>query len=63
MPPAADPDDINEQSQAKVIELARQQCLDDPDQAEGVVQIVDPGTDEVVNEYRVDCDTVRNEQD
>ncbi len=38
---------------------ASQQCLDDPDLAEGYVRAVDPATDQVVAELAVDCDEVR----
>lgn len=41
-------------------ELAEQQCLDDPELAEGLVQAVDPDTDAVVSEIRVDCADVRS---
>lgn len=52
-------EDPNAEARQQVIDAAEQQCLDDPDLDEGVVRIVDAETDEVVNEYRVDCDDVR----
>ncbi len=37
-------------------ELARQQCLDDPDLVEGYVSAVDPETDEILVEYSISCE-------
>ncbi len=42
-------------------QLARQQCLDDPNLAEGYVQAVDPATDEVITEFSVSCSEVRSD--
>lgn len=41
-------------------ELARQQCLDDPDLAEGYVSAVDPETDEILVDYSISCESVRS---
>ena len=40
-------------------DAAEQQCLDDPDLAEGYVRAVSPDTDEVMAELSVDCTEVR----
>jgi hypothetical protein len=40
-------------------DAAEQQCLDDPDLAEGYVRAVSPDTDEVMAELSVDCPEVR----
>ncbi len=40
-------------------DAAEQQCLDDPDLAEGYVRAVSPDTDEVMAELSVDCAEVR----
>ncbi len=58
-----DPDDPNAEARQQVIDAARQQCLDDPEQVEGVVRIVVADTGEVANEYRVNCDEVRAEEE
>ncbi len=52
-------EDPNAEARQQVIDAAEQQCLDDPDLDEGVVRLVDPATDEVMNEYRADCAEVR----
>ena len=44
---------------AQMRELAEQQCHDDPALGQGVVQAVDPQTDEVVSEITVDCSELR----
>lgn len=56
-------DDPNAEARQMVIDAAEQQCLDDPELAEGVVRIVDPETDQVLNEYVADCDEVRGRAD
>ncbi len=44
----------------QMIDLANQQCFDDPTLEEGVVKAVDPNDDDdLLGEYRVDCSTVR----
>ena len=41
-------------------ELARQQCLDDPELEQGEVNAVDPANpDQVLSSIVIDCDTVR----
>jgi len=40
-------------------DAAAQQCLDDPDLAEGYVRAVSPDTDEVLAEIAVDCADIR----
>lgn len=57
-----DPDDPNAAARSQVVEAARQQCLDDPELDEGVVQLVLEESGEIASEYRVDCDEVRAEQ-
>ncbi len=42
-------------------EAAEQQCLDDPDLAEGYVRAVSPDTDEILAEISVDCADIRGE--
>lgn len=51
--------DPNAGERERMQELARQQCLDDPDRVEGVVRLVDPETDQAVAEVVVRCDEVR----
>ncbi len=54
-------EDPNAEVRQQVIDAAEQQCLDDPTLTEGVVRLVDPETDEVVNEYVADCAEVRGQ--
>ncbi len=56
---APDPDDPNAAERQRMEDLAAQQCLDDPELAEGVTRLVDPETNEAVAEVTVDCATVR----
>lgn len=42
-------------------QLARQQCLDDPDADQGYIEAVDPETGDVMSAITVDCDEVRGE--
>lgn len=42
-------------------QLARQQCLDDPEAGEGYIQAVNQETGEVMAEASVDCADVRSE--
>ncbi len=66
LPPIADevdPDDPNAEARQQVIDAARQQCLDDPELAEGVVRLIIEATGELANEYRVDCDEIRAEEE
>ena len=42
-------------------QLARQQCLDDPDAEQGYIEAVDPETGDVMSAITVDCDEVRGE--
>ncbi len=57
--PPAHSDAGNEEAREQGQQLAEQQCLDDPQLAEGVVKIVQPETDFVVAEIVVDCSEVR----
>lgn len=45
----------------QMIDAARQQCIDDPELATGYIKAVDPGSDEIVSDYEVDCSVVRAE--
>lgn len=45
----------------QMIDAARQQCVDDPELATGYIKAVDPGRDQIVSEYEVDCSVVRAE--
>lgn len=63
--PLPDPADIPDVSHPlepteQMQEFARQQCLDDPELAEGYVSAVDPATSEILVEFSIDCDTVRS---
>lgn len=40
-------------------QAAEQQCLDDPDLAEGYVRAVSPDTEEILAEVSIDCTDVR----
>ncbi len=42
-------------------DAAEQQCLDDPALTEGYVRAVDPDTEEILAEFSVDCDEVRDQ--
>jgi hypothetical protein len=42
-------------------DIARQQCLDDPEREQGYVRAVDPESGEVFAEFTVDCAEVRAE--
>ena len=46
---------------AQMEQLARQQCLDDPDADQGYVEAVDPETGDVMSTITLDCDEVRAE--
>lgn len=59
LPPGATPHTIGDNPQARF--HAEQQCLEDPEQDEGVIRIVDPANDAVLGEVVVDCDEVRAE--
>ncbi len=61
--PADGSADPNSAQRSMVFGLAEQQCLDDPELAQGVVQIAMPDTGEVVNEVSVECDEVRARAD
>lgn len=44
----------------EMVDLATQQCLDDPDLDEGVIRAVDPANpDEILVDVTIDCDDVR----
>lgn len=60
--PAIAPDDQNDAAREQAREYATQQCLDDPEATEGVIQIVDPDTDQVAATVTVDCAAVRSGQ-
>lgn len=60
--PAHSSADQNEAARAQARAFATQQCLDDSSASEGVIQIVDPETDEVVGTVTVDCAEARAEQ-
>lgn len=51
--------DINAAARAEGRRLAEQQCLDNPELSEGVVQIAEPDSSVVVAEIIVDCSEVR----
>lgn len=57
--PHLDGEDPNEAQRSMVFGLAEQQCLDDLEADEGIIQIALPDTGEVVNEVSVPCDEVR----
>jgi hypothetical protein len=59
MPPT--PHAVGENPQARA--HAEQQCVDHPEQEQGVIRIVDPSTNAVVGEVVVDCDEVLAERD
>ncbi len=50
---------INNEGVGMGLDLARQQCLDDPSLDEGLVQMADEATGEVVAEFRQVCADVR----
>ena len=54
--------DQNEAARAQARAFAAQQCFDDPEASEGVIQIVDPETDQVVGTVTVDCAEARSDQ-
>lgn len=54
-------DDVNAETRQMVVDHATAQCLEDPDLAEGIVRMVDPETNEVANELRLNCAEVRAE--
>ncbi len=60
-PDVADMPDVSHPLQPtdQMKELARQQCIDDPDLVEGYVSAVDPETDDIVVDYAVQCVEVR----
>lgn len=60
--PASSPDDQNDAAREQARAYATQQCLDDPEATEGVIQIVDPDTDQVAATVTVDCAAVRSGQ-
>lgn len=55
-PPSAE-DDPNAEARAQIQQLAEAECAKD-DRAEGVIQMADAETGEVVSEYRIDCVTL-----
>ncbi|MDA3039619.1 MAG: hypothetical protein O3C27_08835 [Actinomycetota bacterium] len=61
-PPTASSEDQNEAARAQALAYATQQCFDDADASEGIIQIVDPETDQVVGTVTVDCAEARAEQ-
>ena len=56
---AVSSDATNAASNQMVLDLARQQCFDDLEAAEGIIRIGDPRTDQVVNEVVIDCTEAR----
>lgn len=56
-------DDPNAESRQLIRQLARRQCLDDPDLDEGLIRMVNPETGATVNEFTLDCDEVRAQSD
>ncbi len=40
-------------------QLARQQCLDDPDAEQGYIEAVDPETGDTISAISIDCGEVR----
>lgn len=63
LPEASDIPDVSHplEPTEQMQELARQQCLDDPELAEGYVSAVDPSTNEILVDVAVDCETVRTD--
>ncbi len=57
VPDLADLPDVSHplQPTEQMKELARQQCLDDPDLVEGYVSAVDPDTNEILVDYSIAC--------
>lgn len=52
--------DPNAEVRAEAQGYADQQCLDDPELAEGVLEIVDPDTEEIVGRITANCASVRS---
>lgn len=53
-------DDPNTEVRQQAQEFADQQCLDDPELEEGVIEIVDPETQELAGRILADCAEVRS---
>ncbi len=54
-----EPIDPNAGVRSQAVGFAEQQCIDDPDLAEGVIQIAEQDSGEVVNRVIADCEDVR----
>ncbi len=60
-PPVGDLSDVTHELQPtdQMREVARQQCLDDPDMDQGYVKAVSPDDGRILSEFEIDCEEVR----